>query len=98
MNDDRGDRPAKMCLRCVVAGRVQGVFYRASARFQAQALGITGYARNLADGRVEVLACGEPEALTKFQEWLRQGPSGARVSGVSCEPVDYRDINGFATR
>jgi len=98
MNEGRRDRPAKMCLRCLVAGRVQGVFYRASARFQAQALGITGYARNLADGRVEVLACGEPEALARFQEWLRQGPSGAWVSGVSCEPVDYRDVNGFATR
>jgi len=87
-----------MCLRCLVAGRVQGVFYRASARFQAQALGVTGYARNLPDGRVEVLACGEPEVLSKFQEWLRQGPAGAQVSGVSCEPVDYREISGFATR
>ena len=49
--------------RCLVAGRVQGVFYRASTRARAESLGVTGYARNLADGRVEVLACGEPQAV-----------------------------------
>jgi len=85
-----------ICLRCLVLGKVQGVFFRASARHQAQVLGITGYARNLADGRVEVLACGEIEALDLFRAWLTRGPDGARVDGVSCEPVDERRISGFS--
>jgi len=49
--------------RCLVAGRVQGVFYRASTRARAEALGVTGHARNLPDGRVEVLACGTAVGL-----------------------------------
>ena len=73
------------CIRCVVSGRVQGVFFRASTRRQAQRLGVTGYARNLADGSVEVLACGELSAVEQLQQWLQVGPSAARVSEVRCE-------------
>jgi len=87
-----------ICVRCHVSGKVQGVFFRASARHQAQMLGITGYACNLADGRVEILACGEIEALDQFKDWLTRGPNGARVDGVSCEPVDEQRIGGFSVR
>jgi acylphosphatase len=55
-----------ICLSCLVSGRVQGVWYRDSTQRQAQALGISGYARNLPDGRVEVLACGETAALQRL--------------------------------
>ena len=88
----------RTCVRCFVAGRVQGVFFRASTREQAQRLGITGYAENLPDGRVEVLACGTPDAVSQLQVWLRKGPTGARVSGVACETVALRNFSGFATR
>jgi acylphosphatase len=64
------------------------VFFRASTRQQAIALGLAGYARNLPDGRVEVLACGDESALQVLQAWLRAGPIGATVSGVQCETVD----------
>jgi acylphosphatase len=74
-----------VCRRCLVSGYVQGVFFRASTREQALALGVTGYARNLRDGRVEVLACGAPDAVGALCGWLRQGPPGARVSDVQCE-------------
>lgn len=84
-----------ICVRCFVSGRVQGVFYRASARAQAQSLSITGYARNLPDGRVEVLACGDKEALDQFRDWLRQGPPGASVSGVSCEVMPEQLMPSF---
>jgi acylphosphatase len=47
-----------ICMQCYVSGQVQGVFFRASARHEAERLGVTGYARNLSDGRLEVLACG----------------------------------------
>jgi acylphosphatase len=71
--------------RCLVSGRVQGVFYRASARQRAQVLGVTGYARNLPDGRVEVLACGSPQAVESFCRWLWQGSPASSVSAVHIE-------------
>lgn len=92
------DNNKQVCFRCVVAGRVQGVFFRASAREQAQRLGLTGYARNLGDGRVEVLACGAADAVGQLREWLRAGPPMAEVTGVACEPVELQSLSGFATR
>lgn len=71
-----------VCRICWVTGRVQGVFYRGSAQIRAHQLGITGHARNLADGRVEVLACGEVSQVDTFIEWLWIGPAAASVTGV----------------
>jgi acylphosphatase len=73
--------------RCYVSGRVQGVFYRASTRQRAIELGLRGYAKNLPDGRVEVLACGDPAAVAKLCDWLWFGPPAAQVSGVEIEDV-----------
>ncbi len=70
------------CRAWRVRGRVQGVFFRASAREAAQRLGVSGYAANLADGRVEVAACGAEEALGQFEAWLREGPPHARVDAL----------------
>jgi acylphosphatase len=77
--------------RCLVAGRVQGVFYRASTRARAEALGITGHARNLPDGRVEVLACGTPEAVEALCNWLWQGPPAADVVSVESETLPAQE-------
>jgi acylphosphatase len=74
--------------RCLVAGRVQGVFYRASTRARAESLGVTGHARNLADGRVEVLACGEPDAVEALCRWLWQGSPASDVTAVDVEVLD----------
>ena len=78
------------CKKCLIGGRVQGVFYRATAARRAQELGIRGYARNLADGRVEVLACGEAQAVNAFVSWLWIGSSASKVTSVevSDAPVD----------
>ncbi|MEZ5583881.1 MAG: acylphosphatase [Candidatus Competibacteraceae bacterium] len=84
-----------VCMRCYVSGRVQGVWFRAATREQAVALGITGYARNLADGRVEVLACGEEKAVTNLREWLWQGPTHAQVTEVVEQSVPVRELTGF---
>ena len=86
----------RVCYRCVIAGRVQGVFFRASTREQAMRLGVTGYARNLSDGRVEVLACGQAAAVSQLRDWLRSGPAMAEVTGVACEPLNYQGQPGFA--
>lgn len=85
-----------LCVRCIVIGRVQGVFFRASTRKQAELLGVTGYARNLSDGSVEVLACGEASAVERLQQWLWVGPSSARVSEVRCESVTELPPGRFA--
>ena len=72
------------CIRCLVSGRVQGVFFRVSTRDQAQALGLTGQVSNLPDGRVAVTACGPQAALESLQQWLWKGPPQAVVSDVQC--------------
>lgn len=96
MTDDLFESHTDICVRCLVAGRVQGVFFRASTRHQAQLLGLNGYARNLSDGRVEVLVCGDPKQVAKLQTWLRQGPPDAEVSGLYCEPVAWQAVVGFS--
>lgn len=82
--------------RFLVAGRVQGVAFRAHARREAERLGLRGHARNLTDGRVEVIACGDAAAVDAFARWLAHGPPLARVDAVSREPVNApSDADGF---
>ncbi|WFE71918.1 acylphosphatase [Halomonas sp. M1] len=88
----------KRCVRAYVTGKVQGVWYRNSTQAQALKLGITGYAKNLPDGRVEVAMCGETDAVTALGEWLWQGPDGARVTHVTFEVFDdYHAPDHFST-
>ena len=84
------------CLRCRVTGRVQGVWFRSATRQLAQRLGVTGSARNLSDGSVEVVACGEGDAVQQLCDWLWQGPELARVTGVQCESITLEPPSGFA--
>lgn len=86
------------CRRCLVSGRVQGVWFRASTRDEALRLGLTGYAKNLPDGRVEVLACGPAEALDALGRWLHQGPPLAEVTAVECRPANEPPPWDFKTR
>ena len=82
--------------RYYVSGKVQGVWFRASAREQALALGLRGYARNLADGRVEVLAAGEAAALARLESWLHRGPANERDEAVPREDADASEAgDGF---
>lgn len=87
----------KLTEKCLVHGRVQGVFFRAATREQAVNLGITGYAKNLPDGRVEVLMHGTPEAVGHLKAWLWDGPPAARVVAVDCKLVDEVPSPGFTT-
>ncbi|MCG6871252.1 MAG: acylphosphatase [Gammaproteobacteria bacterium] len=85
----------RSCRHYRVSGQVQGVFFRASAARRATELGLCGFARNLADGRVEVLACGAPAALKELEGWLAQGPPLARVTAVDSEPAEDPGSEGF---
>ena len=89
-----------ICRKCLVGGRVQGVFYRASAARRAAELAIRGYARNLPDGRVEVLAFGEEAAVAEFVRWLWTGSSASRVTVVEVYEVPAASVclpEGFHT-
>jgi acylphosphatase len=86
----------KQAIRCLVAGRVQGVHYRAATRSRAAELAIDGSVRNLVDGRVEVIAEGAPEAVGALARWLWQGPPGAHVEQVRIEAWSETVARGFA--
>jgi len=84
--------------RFLVAGRVQGVWFRAATRERALALQLCGFARNLADGGVEVVAVGEDAALAELERWLWQGPPLAKVSKVERQAFETAaGFEGFAT-
>jgi len=74
-------------VRFYVSGKVQGVWFRASTREHAVALELRGYANNLRDGRVEVLAAGDEAAIERLAQWLRHGPPNARVDRLEREPA-----------
>ena len=78
-------------VELVIEGRVQGVFYRASARDEAEWLGLTGEVRNLPDGRVEAIAEGERERLEEFIAWCRRGPALAEVEEVR---IRWTEVSG----
>lgn len=87
--------------RFFVSGQVQGVGFRAATRTEALRLGIHGHARNLRDGRVEVLAFADEAVLGRFESWLQRGPDAARVSAVIRESFVVEDEelhSGFYTR
>ena len=86
------------CMRFLVSGRVQGVFFRGTTQMTARNLGLCGFAKNLPDGRVEVVACGELASLKQLQRWLWQGPPHARVDHVAVEEIAERNFVDFETR
>lgn len=90
--------PERIGLHAYVSGRVQGVWYRASTQEQAVRLGITGFAKNLSDGRVEVLAFGERASVMQLLEWLKHGPALAQVTDLSYEEVRWENYSKFETK
>ena len=87
-----------ICYQCRVTGVVQGVFFRATTQQKAERLGVRGYARNMPDGSVDVLACGEEAAVQALCDWLWQGPDYAKVEDVKCEQVAVDPVEEFSTR
>ena len=89
-------------VRFLVGGKVQGVFFRASARDRAVALQLRGFARNLADGRVEVLAVGDEDAVEELAQWLHYGPPHAQVDELerieAGDEPGLDDLDGFDIR
>lgn len=89
--------PVSHCVRFIVRGKVQGVFFRASSSDIAQRLGLTGHAINRPDGSVEVLVCGAADAIQSMRSWLQKGPRMARVDSLQEEPVNDVVPDSFRT-
>lgn len=83
--------------RLLVSGRVQGVFFRDACKQQAAALGVSGWAKNLPDGRVEIVAEGEASAVEGLARWAREGSPRARVTGVESITEVPEGLGGFRT-
>ena len=81
--------------RVLIAGRVQGVMFRASCRRVAQQAKVAGWTRNLPDGRVEACLEGEPPAVERVLSWCRQGPPAAQVTSVEVHEEEPRGEAGF---
>jgi acylphosphatase len=81
--------------RVLVSGRVQGVFYRDSCRQKAEEEGIGGSARNLSDGRVEVILEGDDDAVERMTQWCRQGSGAAQVESVEIEEQEPQGEGSF---
>ncbi len=97
MDDGRQTSIAQTVTRCHlwVRGRVQGVGYRIFALQEAQRWGVVGWARNLPDGRVEIIAEGDIQALEQFMAGMRRGPAGARVEDFRVEWEAPANMRGF---
>jgi acylphosphatase len=80
---------SNVCTHVHVTGDVQGVGFRYSAIHQANAIGVTGWVRNLWDGRVEAMIEGEESLVQQMVEWCRQGPRSAEVTDLDVEMLPY---------
>lgn len=85
-------------IHCFVTGRVQGVFFRASTQDKAKELGLVGWAKNLEDGKVEVIAFGNKEKLLELYEWLKIGPENANVTDLTFKEIPFEEHQRFAVK
>lgn len=85
----------KKCLRCLIRGRVQGVFFRQSTLKEAERLGVAGWVRNTPTGEVECLLYGEETAVNNLYHWLEQGPPLARVVAIHKEICPLEEHTRF---
>jgi acylphosphatase len=84
--------------RVVVHGNVQGVFFRDSARRDAEARGVAGWITNRPDGAVEAVFEGDPDGVAALVEFCRHGPRGAHVESVDETSEEPEGLNGFEVR
>ena len=97
--DESAAAPALEAVRFRVTGRVQGVFFRASARQVGEGLGLRGWVRNRGDGAVEGHLQGDRATVAAMLDWCREGPPGAAVERLTCEPVPVdTNLAGFTIR
>ncbi len=85
-------------VKILAKGRVQGVFYRYSTKQEAIRLGVLGYAKNLLNGDVEIIAQGNSDAIQALFLWCKEGPAHARVDDIEIKEVETnKEYNDFKT-
>lgn len=85
----------KTCLHFLVKGKVQGVFFRDTTRGKAKELNLVGWIRNLNDGNVEGIVCGESDQVDQLCKWLWSGPPSAAVDDVQLDEIDFEAHEDF---
>ena len=86
------------CVHLIVSGKVQGVFFRDNARKKAIQLDLKGFARNLADGTVEVIAQGDSDKINELIDFIRKGPGKAKVKEVQIKNSEMENFDSFEIR
>ena len=86
------------CFHLIVSGRVQGVFFRDNVRRKAKELELHGYAKNIEDGNVEVVAQGTEEKINQLVEFIKKGPGIAKVTGVTVKHKNPENFSDFEIR
>jgi len=86
---------AQICIHMLISGRVQGVWFRRFAQQHAESNGVNGWVRNLTDGRLEAMLCGEERAVRHVEVWLNKGPDLARIATVESHILPYTVYEGF---
>ncbi|MAA63242.1 MAG: acylphosphatase [Alteromonadaceae bacterium] len=89
---------AEQTIRAYISGKVQGVGFRAAVKTEAESRGITGYVKNLADGRVKVIASGDESGVEGLVMWLHKGPAQAKVENVEVGSVEGEKLEKFEIR
>ena len=90
--------PDLVRYRVLVSGRVQGVFFRDTCRRLAQENGVSGWVRNLPDGRVEAVFEGSPQNVARLVDWSRHGPRLAQVENIGIHPEPPEGLPDFQIR
>ena len=85
-----------MTIHLIIEGKVQGVFFRASTKDEADRLGITGWVKNTFDGNVEIMASGRKNLIAQFTEWCKHGPRRALVTNISITEKDEIEFEEFS--
>ena len=83
------------CVHLIVSGRVQGVFFRPNVRNKAVELGLHGYAKNLPDGNVEVVAQGDEKKVNELVDFIKKGPGVASVTGIQVKHKEPENFKSF---
>lgn len=84
-----------LTVRINISGKVQGVFFRASSKKEAEKRNLTGWVKNTKDDKVEALVSGDADQIREFIDWCHQGPAGAIVNEVQVEEEHYKRFDGF---
>jgi len=85
----------KICIHAIISGKVQGVFFRDTTMKKAHELKLTGWIKNLSEGNVELVACGDQDSIMILTEWLWEGPEKAEVSNVHWEEIPNEHHDSF---